>query len=295
MMQILETNISPPTAVITPSYGGDFERCEMLVESLGHCAPSLHHYVIVDSHDLTRFRHLASARTSIMDSREILDPWLHKMPGRSGYWWSLRTPPVRGWMVQQLLKLGANRVCPEEVLVCCDSDTLFVRPFGYERLLVNGKLGLLDVDYRDDDVVKWTRSARSLLGLAPESNLYRGHVGVVIVWHRSVLEQMQQRIQAVKGLPWQQPISRLRTFSEYVTYGAFVREVIGYEASPHAPSTSRLVKASWGNKLETETEISAFFSSLEPENIAVMVHSKDGVDPSSYRRNVEALWQSAAF
>ena len=281
-------------AMVTPSYGGDYERCEMLVESLGHCAPNLQHYVVVDSHDLPRFRHLASARTIVVDTREVLDPWLRKLPGRSGIWWSLRTPPVRGWIVQQLVKLGADRLCSEDVLVCCDSDTVFIRPFGYDSFVVDGKLGLLDVDYCDDSVKTWTRSARCLLGIPASPDRHRGHVGVLIAWHRSMLGEMQRRIEATAGMPWQQPIARLRTFSEYVTYGTFVREVIGYAASPHAPSTVGLVKASWGNKLDSQTKLREFFSDLQPENIAVMVHSKDGVDPLAYRQHVEALWKSSA-
>ncbi len=69
------------------------------------------------------------------------------MPGKSGWWLSLRAPPVRGWIMQQIKKIAAIKAVPEQTVVFCDSDTAFFRRFGRDNLLVEGKIGLLDVNY----------------------------------------------------------------------------------------------------------------------------------------------------
>ena len=76
-------------------------------------------------------------------------------------------------------------------------------------------------------------------------------------------------------------------------YGIFVREVLGYNAVDHAPSTVPLVKASWNAALTTDSAIDAFFADFDPQTVAVMVHSKDGVDPARYRPHLERRWDKA--
>ena len=72
-------------------------------------------------------------------------------------------------------------------------------------------------------------------------------------------------------------VARRLTFSEYITYGTYVRAVVGYDNSPHAPSAVDLVRTSWGMSLDSETALAAFFDSLSGTQIAAMVHSKDDV------------------
>jgi hypothetical protein len=36
--------------------------------------------------------------------------------------------------------------------------------------------------------------------------------------------------------------------------------------------------------------IEAFFSNFDPRTVAVMIHSKDGIDPIRYRRYLELCW-----
>ena len=50
-------------------------------------------------------------------------------------------------------------------MVFCDFDYAFFRPFGRDDLLVDGKIGLLDIAWQNDNTRRWTTIARRLLGL----------------------------------------------------------------------------------------------------------------------------------
>jgi hypothetical protein len=277
-------------AVVTPTFLPDLARCELLAESLDRTLPDASHYLIVDRRDRAAFQHLQRGRRRLIDAEEILGKWIKRMPGRQGYWLSLKAPPVRGWIMQQIKKIGAIEVIPERTLVFCDSDTAFFRPFGREDLLVNGKIGLLDVDFNNESTRRWTTTARRLLGLPASDGDYRNHIGYLVCWNRETVKAMQQRIEMSTGLNWQVALSRTLTFSEYMIYGIFVREVLGYEAVDHAPSTVPLIKPAFG--LSTAA-IETFFTDFDPRTVGVMIHSKDGIDVSRYRRQLERLWERA--
>ena len=115
-----------------------------------------------------------------------------RMPGRKGLWLSLKAPPVRGWIIQQILKIGAVDAIPERTLVFCDSDTAFFRHFDRNNLLVDGKVGLIDVDFVTDEKRRWTATARRLLGLSPHGGVVRNHVGNMICWNRETVKAMQR-------------------------------------------------------------------------------------------------------
>ena len=280
-------------AFVTPSYGPDFERCALLVESLDIFAPVYAHYLIVDAPDVPRFRALASRRTHIVDSREVMDARFMRVALRGGVWCNWRTLPMRGWISQQIRKLAAPRIASEETLVMIDSDTAFVRPFLPDHVRQEGKLGLLDVDYCAGMVPKWTAVAERLLGLRTPVPL-RGHVGHLIAWDRGHVLGLQAQIEAVTGLPWQVAIGRKPTFSEYILYGVYIRQVVGYTASRHAPTARPLIKQPWDYDMVSDEGRAAYFSEIAPENIAVMIHSKDGVAPADVRRYLDPIFRAAA-
>jgi hypothetical protein len=199
------------TAIVTPSYPPDFERCKLLVESLAHCAPQLRHYLIIDRRDRAMFRVLESDRTTIIDSEDILSSTFVRLPMPEGYWFNWRGLPVRGWIVQQMRKIAIANVIDAENLVYVDSDTAFIRPFSEHELEVEGRLGLLDTDFLGAQTIEWTGIACRLLGLTPESVTPRGHVGNLICWRRENVLAMQRLIEDVHGTGWQQVIARQRT------------------------------------------------------------------------------------
>ncbi|MFM9978664.1 MAG: DUF6492 family protein [Sphingomonadaceae bacterium] len=280
-------------AIVTPTYPPDLERCRLLVESLGHCAPTVPHYLIVDRRDARCFRPLTSARTILIESETILEPWLRRIPTRHGYWFNFKGFPVRGWMLQQMLKIGIANVVSEPILVFCDSDVAFIRPFDRDAIMQDGKVGLLDLDFADDRTRRWSAVSCALLGLDPARVALRAHVGNMICWRRDLMLALQKHIEGVSGSSWQQTIARLRTVSEYALYGSFVRNVIGYENSGHAPSDRPLIKPSWGTDIAAPGALDAFFAGFAASEIGIMAHSKDAVDLPRLRALLEREWAHA--
>ena len=192
--------------------------------------------------------------------------------------------------MQQIKKIAATRAIPEPTLIFVDSDMAFFRNFDRDDLLVQGKIGLLDVNYVNDDIRRWTVTARRLLGLPPSEGGYRNYVGYLICWNRDTIAALQKRIENATGMQWQIALARTFSFSEYMLYGIFVREVLGYEATGHAPSDIPLVKALWGRGSEDGSEIADLFSNFDTRTIGIMVHSKDGIEPHRFRHRLEKYW-----
>lgn len=279
-------------AIVTPTYWRDLARCELLAESLDRCAPNVPHYLIVDHRDRPKFAHLERGQHKVIESESVLDRSFRRIPGKSGWWLSYRTPPARGWIMQQIKKIAAIKAIPEPTLIFVDSDMAFFRGFRRDDLLVRGKMGLLDVDYVNDDIRRWTVRARRLLGLPQSDGGYRNYVGYLICWNRDTIAALQQHIEHVTGMHWQLALARTFSFSEYMLYGIFVREVLGYDATNHEPSDVPLVKGLWGRGSANGSQIDDLFSDFDPRTIGIMVHSKDGIEPHQFRHRLEERWRN---
>ena len=278
-------------AIVTPSFRPDLARCELLSESVDRFSTDINHYILIDRRDFKYFRHLESTKRKLVLSEDLIGKWLMRLPGRNGWWIGWRSQPVRGWILQQLLKISATSVAPEDTLVFCDSDTVFIRPFSGRDFLIGDKVGLLDVPFANDDIIRWSKISRQVLGIADRQNQApRGHVGNMICWSRPIAAAMQDHIANVHGIPWQVALARRTSFSEYMLYGTFVREILGYGATNHTPSQVPLVKANWGGPIHNDASANAFVNEVAPESIALMIHSKDNSDMDSVIRAVRQSW-----
>jgi Family of unknown function (DUF6492) len=286
----ISSKIDCSYAIVTPTYPPDLSRCELLAESLDRCAPDVPHYLIVDRRDVSAFKHLQKGKRRLVDYEAVLGNSVWRLPRRNGYWFSIKALPVRGWIMQQIIKIAAIDVLTERTLIFCDSDVAFFRRFDRSGLLINGKVGLLDVNYQNDSVRRWATTARRLLGLPAVQTEVRNYVGYMVCWNRETVHLMRESISKVTGIDWKVALARTLSFSEYMIYGTYVREALGYAATDHEPSTVPLVKATWGRGLMNEPSMRAFFTDFDPETIAVMIHSKDGILPDYYRPHLEQLW-----
>src|SRR5216684_2807077 len=119
-------------AVITPSFAPDFELCVALNRSVLDNAPNtVQHHIIVPRSDLKLFGRLAGPRTHIRCETDFLPRWFVPLPFLANATVNLRRPfpPVRGWILQQLIKLAAVAASEDDVVLVADSDVRFVRPF----------------------------------------------------------------------------------------------------------------------------------------------------------------------
>ena len=96
-------------ALVTPSFRLDFERCRLLTESVQQwVAPHMRHYIIVDRRDAKMFSPLVSNRTSLIVVEDIVPRWVFRVPGMQRFWLSLRTRPLKNWILQQIVKISSS-------------------------------------------------------------------------------------------------------------------------------------------------------------------------------------------
>ncbi len=282
-------------ALITPSYAPDFERCRLLCESVDRFAsPEITHYVLVDRRDETLFQQVASPRRRIITVESILPRWLFRLPGAKRWWMSLKTLPVRNWILQQIVKLSMAEVIHDaDVFIYVDSDVTFVKPFGPDRFLRDDLVRLNRVHYQGADHERWLQSAADILGLPRDAPPRVNYVASLVTWRRDRLQDMYRHIERVSGKSWRRAILKHLHFSEYTIYGVFVECILGLEQAGHSPSDDPILHLSWGHDLSTQAGVDAFLATIRDEEIGIMIHSKDAVPLDRYRPAIERLWERA--
>ena len=85
---------------------------------------------------------------------------------------------MRGWILQQVVKLAAIAASEDDVVLLVDSDIEFIRPFTAEMFVRNGMVRFFSkpdqIDKRLSRHMTWHRVARALLGLPPAEPPYAG-------------------------------------------------------------------------------------------------------------------------
>jgi hypothetical protein len=275
-------------ALITPSYAPDFERCRLLVESVErHAAEHLRHYLIVDRRDQRLFSSLRSARTEVLLKQDVLPAFVRQVPGLRGWWWCGLRAPVRGWIVQQLVKLAVDRVLDSDVYVFVDSDTFLLRAFdpwqaqrpaGVPLFREQGEALLSAMNTR------WHTVAAERLGLRVSPPHDVNYVTQLVTWRRDALIALHARLESRHGRPWAETLLGLQTLSEYVLYGVFVEHGLGLGRAGHYQEPAIQTLNYWGTRRLDEDELSAWLATLAPEQVGAMVSAKSGTDVATLRR-----------
>jgi hypothetical protein len=283
-------------SLITPSYGPDFQRCRLLCESVDRFARNATHYVVVDRRDEQLFASLKSPLRRIITAESLLPRWIFRLPGAKRWWMSLRTRPIRNWIFQQLVKLSMSEAVDAELMVYVDSDVTFVRPFGPERFVRDGRVRLNRVTYENAEHRVWLEVAANVLGgvapadIPPAAN----YVASLVTWRRSILQQMHRRISEHTGRHWVQTMASQRAFSEYMVYGLYVEKVLGYEAAGHVPMDSPMLRLSWKHDLTNDAGVDRFLQRIRQDDIGVMIHSKDAIPLDRYAAKLRQRWDELA-
>jgi hypothetical protein len=274
-------------ALVTPSFRLDLERCRLLLETTERwVAPAVRHYLIVDRCDGALFRPMCNSRTVMVYVEDVIPAWLMRIPGLHRFWFSLRTRPVRNWILQQIVKLSVPAIFSEDVLLYADSDTFFICPFdprGYERngavplLVETGQRGLIP----RNDLTHATVSR--LLGLPLESSYDTNYIGNLIFWRRHNALAMLERVQATAGSPWQEAIAPLAAFSEYVLYGLHSDRILG-ERSGHWHDGQVRTLNHWAPRPLTIQGLAQLKSRLQPYHHSVMISAKSRTPVEDIRR-----------
>jgi hypothetical protein len=285
-------------AVITPTFAPDFDLCVDLNRSvLAQSPESVHHHLIVPRADIELFGKLAGRRTHIHCEADFLPRSFVRVP-RSRFTINLGRPfpPVRGWILQQVIKLAAVSAFQDDVVLLADSDIEFIRPFETETFVQNDIVRL----YRKPDEiggrlalprhVMWHQAARALLGLPSAPPPYTDYVSSMLAWNPAIVRQMLARVAAVSGRPWTTAISSQLHFSEWTLYGVFVDHVLGKPANSFA-SEDPLCLAHWDEIPLDRAGAASFLRRVQPTDIAAMISAKSRT-PLSIRRAAFAAYRA---
>jgi hypothetical protein len=272
--------------VITKSYAPDYELCADLARSLLRWSENVQHQIIVPASDLKLFGQLASPRTAIRAEAELLPGSFVRSPvGNVTINLRRPWPPVRGWIVQQLVKLAAAAESTDDVVVIVDSDTEFVRPFDASTFVTDGAVRFYRLPEGVDETLPrhmiWHRVARALLGL-PEAAQppLPDYIASLIAWDPDLVRAMLDRVEQVAGRRWVDIVAAQLHFSECILYGVFAEQQPGQQAR----ATDRsLCHAYWGSEPLDDESAAKFFSGLSEDDVAIMVSAKS-YTPLAVRR-----------
>ncbi len=275
-------------AVVTPSYGPDVRLFAELHRSVQeYTSEETVHHVIVPPADQALFAPFAGSRCRVWTESELLPRKFCRTP-KPGWWVNLRRPwpPIRGWVLQQALKIAAAAMIEAEVVLIADSDVVLVRPTDAVRFVTDGRLSL----YRLEDAVhngmerhiKWHQVARRLLGLpsAPPPPLH-DYVSSLNIWSPPTVRAMQRRVAEVAGRPWLDVITSELHLSEFILYGVFVDEILSAGRVRPAADTSFCHDYWDTTPLDTASALE-FVDRLSPDAVGMMVSSKSNT-PAAVR------------
>lgn len=290
---------SPPLmiGVLTCSFSGDIDVFQGLCETIDRfVAAPIRHLVLVPRADLALFAPFARPGREIAAQEDFLPRWLWRAPLPSPRWrrrlllprrdvfLSWRSPPVRGWIAQQILKLEAARQADWDVMLHVDSDAAFIRRLDPDRLIEQGRIRL----YRKAGAgatamhAPWHLAAARLLGLPPRPYFGADFINNLVTWRPAVARMLAERIAATTGLDWRLALARTPAFSEYILYGVFCDQILGAE-SGHVGAGASLCHTRWGEEADTPSASAAFVAGIAPHHLACGVQSTAGM-PMAARR-----------
>jgi hypothetical protein len=291
-------------AVVTPTHRNDLQLFADLHRSvLLHTEERVKHYVVVPMDDVGLFADMAGPRCIIVPeesqysrhyrSMGAVNRILRRLPCIPSHARiaaiNTRPPfsPIRGWVMQQVLKMELSRQLNVDTILLIDSDVELVRPLD-ELMLRRGGRAMLyrrpgAVDTNLPRHMQWHTVARRLLGLPPAQFPAPDYVTSFCVWEPDVIRAMIARIEQVTGRSWMDAITGQRTFSEWTLYGVFAEEVMKYKNE--ALTESSLCHSYWGTVPLTMESAAGFLSGINPDDVAVLIQSKTQT-PRTVRRAV---------
>ena len=300
-------------ALITPSYSRDLPLCAELCRSVDiHNVQRIEHVIVVPRRELGLFAPLASPVRRIVAKEDVLPPGMRHVPfppviGIPGVyakrlrslWLTAGLRPVRGWILQQVVKLSADRITDAEGYVFLDSDIVMVRPFTAATFVRDGRLPLHYVPpaahgHKGARYARWQDVACDLTGLPRFPYAGDDYVATVVCWRRDRLVEVQRRVAAASGTDFQSAILPQQQLSEYFVYGVWCRHGVAGE-NGHYDQAHSLSHEDWNYDMTTRSGADAFVRGLKAHHIAVLMQSTGDMTIARRRAIVAAVERAAGL
>ncbi|KAA0977551.1 hypothetical protein FQ154_07460 [Paeniglutamicibacter gangotriensis] len=301
-------------AILTPSFFPDIESFRRLHASVLRFADdSVVHHAIVPKRDVGHFQELGSHRLRVWSEDDFLPRGFLATGGLSALGRRIsflpRTfncsainlrrpwPPLRGWALQQILKMSAATRLDADGIIIIDSDVVLIRNLSPEQFHAGCAVRLYEKPLAVHSGMErhqlWTRVAHELLGLAWNSDsAFPDYVGGIISWDPVLVKQCLLRVEEVSGKPWATALSRQLHFSEFILYGTFVHNFgTAEQRSFSAPRT--LCHSYWSPTPLDGTGAEEFIKAYDGNDIAVHIQSNSGTRQEIVDGVIEALMEGA--
>lgn len=290
-------------AIVTVSFRGDAAVAGDLCKSIDAFVPAeIEHVVIVPRRDRALFEPLAGGRRRIVFQEDLLPSGWHRLPlpsrirlpffqRRLRDFWLTPHGVVRGWLMQQIVKLSVERATEREIIVFADSDVVFVRPVTIDKFARGDEVKLYHRpgETKDSPVHGvWHREAARLLGLGATDYTGADYIAQLVVWRRSVLTKLHDYLEQINGHPWQKSLIKRSQLSEYILYGIYAERVLA-NASGHFLDTQDLVHSSWHYEGSHDGEMDRFVADFADHHLAVLVQSTTELPLTERRLLIERM------
>jgi hypothetical protein len=296
-------------AILTPSFRGDLGHFAELHRSVLRCTDDdVVHHAVVPDRDVALFEQIASPRLCVTGTSAYLPrrfvstyaavgtlrrvpPIARSIPKIEAVNVRRPWPPIRGWVLQQLVKLEAVARAEADVVVLADSDIVFFRHFGPEDFIRDGVVRFYrSADPLTPDLVRhaiWSRVARRLLGL-PSQVDETDYVSSLLAWDPGIARRIQMRVEESTAMPWEDALAREIHFSEWMLYGCYV-DNLGSERDRSFTTTDTRCLSYWDTTPLDERGVAEFVAAAGPEDVAVLVQSASRTSPLVRQRVIESL------
>lgn len=282
---------SADVSLVTVSYRGDLELAKELCASIDRFAePGIEHILLVPDADISRFAPLVVGNRRLVSVEDVLPPGYSRIPlpqriGIGPFFqrrvrevWRAPAGIVRGWIIQQILKLSAPLLTDRSIIAFADSDIVLVRELEAHHFVAEGCVRLFRVPGATEDSEmhrRWHAASARLLGLPPRAYFGADYIGNLITWRRDIVLELQRHLEGAGNERWDKIIAHQRAFSEYVLYGIFVEQVCGLNESGHRATSEDLVHAGWHYELDTPEGLQEFVSGLRKHHVGVAIQSTE--------------------
>ncbi len=128
---------------------------------------------------------------------------------------------------------------------------------------------------------KWHQSSAKLLGTASIDSAIPDYIGNLITWKRSNVVSLCQHIENVSNRSWFETVGNTWHFSEYVLYGTYVSQILKQDAGHYCQAVP-LSHDYWQPVPLSDDQLQHFFSTLQTEQVAVMLSAKAGIPVEKY-------------
>lgn len=272
--------------LVTPTYAPDFSRCEAMLKSSARYVSGVNqHLILIDEPDWALFKPLESANVKLACKSEYLPTAISRIPFQKRWWLTRCSLPVRGWILQQIVKLAVAAQSRADSVSFIDSDVLFVKPFHLDRLWHEGQLRLFrDVrgpkQYRNIRYRNWYSFACNALDLGKPEHQHSAFISQLASMRPELVRRLFTKLETSFQRPWYQILLNRLDFSEYTLYGLFA-ESLGEERSGHYFTQSELCHSSWFYDIHTEKDIQSFVAKRSKDQCAIHLQSNLGLRPEA--------------